>query len=385
MNNITQNTPAPRTSDKGGKRVAVSFAAIDSYVETNIVSPAAKLISGTDRYRWGDGDRYPAYLSDLYDTVPTLHSVIGGVVDFITGDDVLFEGQADRKLNARGETAAELVRQAAWNLEVYGGFAINVIRDNTGAPKFLEVIDLKNLRTNKDNSVFWYSEKWGNSRPDAVEMPAFLPDLHQKWAALTPEERDRHASSIVFVKMEAGSIYPVPCYAAAVRACEIERNIDTYHINALENGFVGSVVISFANGIPEDEEKEEIERNWNEKFGGFQNAQRMVFCYSPDKDHAVSIESPKVEDFGDRYNALEKRSRQAIMTAFRATPNLFGIPTDSLGFSSEEYESAFKLFNRTQVRPRQRKIADAFERIYGRPAVQIIPFSIEASTETAVN
>ncbi|MGD7407521.1 hypothetical protein ACQCP7_25950, partial [Ralstonia pseudosolanacearum] len=82
-----------------------------------------------------------------------------------------------------------------------------------------------------------------------------------------------------------------------------------------------------------------------------------ILSWNANKESAATIESVKIEDFGARYDALAKRCRQEIFTAFRANPNLFGIPTESLGFSSEEYESAFKLFNRTQIRPCQRKIA----------------------------
>ena len=92
------------------------------------------------------------------------------------------------------------------------------------------------------------------------------------------------------------------------------------------------------------------------------------------------------EDFGEKYNSLEKRARQQIFTAFRANPNLFGIPTDNLGFSSEEYEASFKLFNRTMVQPIQKDIAEALEKIFGTEVVTFVPFNMdEGSKETVVN
>ena len=93
------------------------------------------------------------------------------------------------------------------------------------------------------------------------------------------------------------------------------------------------------------------------------------------------------DDFGEKYKSSATNSRQKIFTAFRANPNLFGIPTDSLGFSQEEYESSFRLFNRTMIRPVQMMIADAYDKIYGRVGVlTITPFSMEESaTEKQVN
>ena len=112
-----------------------------------------------------------------------------------------------------------------------------------------------------------------------------------------------------------------------------------------------------------------------------------MFSWNPDKTNATTITEPKIDNFGDRYDALSKHCRQQIFTAFRANPNLFGIPTENLGFSQEEYESAFKLYNRTCVKPVQRIICDAYDKIYGIPGVlTIVPFTLDGENgETKVN
>lgn len=364
----------------------VRFAAIEPYVEETIISPVAKKATGSgDRYLWGDRDLYPGYLLELYDTVTTLRSVIDGCVDYIAGDDVTFQGSSAARMNKLGEGPQEIVRQCARNLKLYGGFAIEVIRSKDGGIAEIYCIDLRFLRTNKANDVFWYSEKWGrfNARPDV--LPAFMPEVSEKWASMTEEEKDAHAASIVFVKMDQGGVYPAPPYAAAVKACETERRIDDFHLNNLRNGFTGPVIINFNNGQPEDKEMEEVERNVYEKWTGTENAGRPILSWNANKESAATIESVKIEDFGDRYDALAKRSRQEIFTAFRASPVLFGISLESsLIGASQDYAEAFKLFNRTQVRPCQRKIADAFVRIYGQKVLDIVPFTMEGRIEENV-
>jgi hypothetical protein len=159
--------------------------------------------------------------------------------------------------------------------------------------------------------------------------------------------------------------------------------VDEFHLNSISNGFFGSAVINFNNGVPSDEIKEQIEEDFNEKFSGHQNAGRIAFSWNPSKANAISIDQLQIQDFGEKYQSLEKTARQRIFTAFKANPNLFGIPTESLGFSSEEYESAFRLFNRTQIRPIQRKIADAYDKIYGQKGVlTIMPFSMDEASAT---
>ena len=366
-------------------RVAVRLMAIDPYLEQNIISPAEKRSPGRDFIEWGDGNAYPDYLLDLYNTVPTLRSIINGNVDFIAGNDVTmvpFHGYAPGIVNTRGDTIRDQVRDIALDFEIYGGFALQVIRDHAGNVAEIYYIDARFLRSNKENTVFYYSENWDRSRRDVVVYPAFMPDLD--WATLSDEERDRHASSIVYVKNTHTQVYPAPLYAAAVKACEIERNIDDYHINALANGFNGSMIVSFNNGIPTDEQKEQVERAFNEKFAGSPNAGRILFSWNATPENKTTFDFPKVEDFGDKYKALSEHSRQQIFTAFRANSNLFGI-AQSTGFSQEEYEQSFKLYNRTQVRPVQRLLGDVYDRILGgRGVLSITPFSLESEGEQIV-
>lgn len=371
-------------------RANITLAAIDPFIEQNIILPTETKSRGGERIDWGTGNRYPDYLLELYNNVPTLRAIINGNVDFITGDEItiqpLAEGLTPNTMNRRGDTIREQVRDIAKDYEIYGGFALQVIRDFAGRIAEVYYLDMRFLRMNKDCNVFYYSEDWGKgSRAKVRTYPAFLPWIESEWSQLSDAEKDFHASSILFVKSVHTQTYPAPLYAASVKDCEIERNITDYHLNSLQNGFVSSLIVNFNNGIPTDEVKEEIEQAFNEKFSGHQNAGRIMFSWNKNKESATDIVEPKLEDFGERYKALSTHSRQQIFAAFRAVPALFGIMTESTGFNEQEFSQAFKLYNRTQVRPVQRMIGDAYERIYGVPNVlNIVPFSIESNTETTV-
>lgn len=365
------------------------FAAIDQYTETYVVSPRETALPGKDMVQWGDGNSYPDYLLDLYKSVPTLQAIINGNVDFITGDEITILPLTDSlpagEMNSRGDTIREQVRDISKDYEIYGGYALQAIRDYTGRVAELYYLDLRFLRTNKDCNDFYYCEDWGKrGRKDTVVYPAFNPNLD--WESLTDEERNRNASSVIFVKSVHTQVYPAPLYAAAVKACEIERLIDDFHISDINNHFVSSAVINFNNGDPSDEVKSEIEDDVNEKFCGARNGGRVMLSFNPNKESATDIVEFKVEDFGERYKALSEHSRQQIFTSFRANPNLFGIPTEGNGFANEQYEESFKLYNRTQIRPVQRLICDTYDKIYGMTGVlTITPFSLGEDNEQTVN
>ena len=135
-----------------------------------------------------------------------------------------------------------------------------------------------------------------------------------------------------------------------------------------------------------DKMKKEIEDAINEKFAGAANGGRIMLSFNKNKESATDIVEFEVKDFGERYKALSEHSRQQIFTAFRANPNLFGIPTEGNGFANEQYAESFKLYNRTQIQPVQRLIADTYDKIYSTKGVlTIVPFTMDGETEDNIN
>ena len=380
MSNTEQNKPA---------RARISFAAIDPYIDTNIILPVEKFVPAKDLVEWGTRNSYPDYLLDLYNNVPTLRAIINGNIDFIAGDDVsilpLTQHLPNGVMNNRGDHIREQIKDISKDYEIYGGFALQIIRNLIGEVAEVYYIDMRFLRTNKEGNVFYYCEDWSKSvRKDVIVYPAFMPNLN--WDALDDEARNRNASSILYVKNVHTQVYPAPLYAASIKACEIERLIDDFHLADINNHFVSSAIINFNNGDPGDEIKNQIEREFEEKFCGASNGGRVAFSFNPNKESATDIVEFEVKDFGERYKSLSDHSRQQIFTAFRANPNLFGIPTEGNGFANEQYAESFKLYNRTQIKPVQRMIADAYDKIYGQPKVlTIVPFSMDGESEGNVN
>lgn len=354
-------------------RNIVALAAIDKYLETNIVLPTEKEIkqAGYEMIEWGPANMYPFYLLDLYRNSATLHSVINGCVDYLCGDGVSLTDTAKSigfsQINAL-ETPRDFFNHLGLDLFLYGGCSYQVVRNKEGRPAAFYWVDMRYLRTNKESDVFFYSEDFGKKysrTAKTIVYPKFFPE-----AVDVPD-------SIVYIRPTHMQVYPEPLYAAAVKACEMERGTDDYHLNALGNGFSSSYAINFTNGVPTDQVKEEIEKDVIEKTTGPKNAGRVLLTFSPDMTHRPIFEKMTIDDFGEKYKSLEKSAKQKIFTAFRANPNLFGIPTENLGFSSEEYESAFKLFNRTVIRPAQDRLKESIDRTLGvSGAIEILPFTL---------
>ena len=365
-----------------------AMSAIDRHIEQTMPKPVEVERSGKDLVQWGEDNGYPDFLLALYENVPTLQSIINGTRDFVKGDGMTIAPLRDdlnpNVMNNKGDIIDDQVERLALDYLMYGAFALQVIRGKDGSISEVHYINVRYLRMNKEGDVFYYSEKWNKpGLKKTIEYPAFMRDIN--WNELDDEQKANVASSVLYVKRDDLHTYPSPIYGAAVKSCEMERRIDDFHLNDLDNHFTASAIINLCNGIPDEPEQSEIEKNLNEKTAGYQNGGRIVITYSDGRINAPVITPLNMEDFGERYDRLAERAQQSIFTAFRANPNLFGIPTEGNGFANEQYEESFKLYNRTMVRPIQRKICDAYDKIYGRIGVlQISPFSLAAETENIV-
>ena len=350
------------------EKQVISLAAINPYIESHIVQPCEIDLKGRDFISWGEHNDYPDYLLGLYNSVATLRSIINGSIDYVLGDSIECTlDQFKQKVNGKGETIEQIIRNITKDYYIYGGFALNVIRNRIGEVAEIYYLDFKNIRSDKKNENFYYSEDWGRSfgRVKYLSHPRFSTE-------------GSAPSSIYYYKNIYNQVYPSPLYAASVKACEIEKSINEYHLNSINNAFMGSYIINFNNGKPTDQQKEEIEKNVNEKFGGYQNAGRIVMSFNDTKDAETTITKIDSEDFGAKYESLAKRRRQEIFTAFRAIPALFGIMTETTGFSEQEFSEAFRLYNRTQIKPVQNIIKMAFDTILGEEGtLEIKPFTIE--------
>jgi len=351
------------------KQINVAFAAFQPSVVANIPSYKENENKSKDIVSLGNDDAYANFLWDIYLNCTDLQTIINGTSDFAVGNGIRCNVPGfEKSLNNRGESANYVLGRAFTDYFLYGACYFEVIRNKGGKPGEIYWLDYRYVRTNKKNTVFYYNENYGQKygrTGDALIFPKFMPDATA-------------STSVVMVKNPySRSVYGTPVWVSSLRSVLTEIEIDKYHLNEICNNFVGSAIINFNSGTPTDEQKKEIEKNISEKFTGSENAGRFVLSFNNGRVNETTIQRIATDDFADRYNALSEQSRSRVFSAFGASPNLFGVPTDNKGFTEEQYEESFRLYNRTRVRPVQIRMSDTFDYIFGvEGSLTIDPFSV---------
>lgn len=361
-------TEEVKKNENETKGINFSFAAIDKILQDNIIDNEQKELKGKDFVEYGEKNIFPQYLYNLYQKVSVLRSIANGIPDYVAGENVSISlGQFQEKIN-KEQTVEDLVRDMALSYVLYGGFALNVLRNRLGSVAEIYCLDFKCVRSNKKNTKFYYSTEWGEKQVGRI--------LTTSYPAFDPNKKD--ASSILYVKADNFDTYPNPVWAGAVISCEILKHVDEFNLNSLYNGLSAGYIVNFNNGNPTDEQKMELEENYDEKFVGFTNASRTMMCYNPSYENRTTIEALPEDKTIDRYNSIYQTSIKNVFTAFRVHPVLFGLPTEQSGFSDQDFPEAFKIMNKTVILPIQKLIKRTFEKIFGeKEVITIQPFQID--------
>jgi hypothetical protein len=318
------------------------------------------VIYGTDA-PWRN--RYPDYLLHLFNRSAKHYAIVNGKVDYIVGNGWSVDGAGLTTVNlARlqkfinepnpDETLNEILAKVAVDLEIFGGFALEIIPDKKGGMAEIRHAEFAKYRVSKDGKQFFYSEDWKSSTPKDVEtIPAF--DWTEK-----PKNKQ-----LLYVKAyhPQSDWYPLPPYLGAVPYIEIDYEIANFHLSSVKNGFVAGTMINFFNGQPTEEEQQAIEDKITEKFCGTDNANKILLNFNDSKEQSAEILRMDGNDFDKRFDILNETVRQEIFTGHRIVdPALFGIQDTGMFTNRTQIRDSYELFKNTYVNGRQRFIESIF-------------------------
>ena len=310
-----------------------------------------KIVSGRDYIYYGEDNKFPEYLWDLYLRSGVLQGIINGTIDFVSGNGIT-SNLPVTYLNDEGDEIEDIIRKLTTDYCIFGGFCFQVIRDFNGYIKEIYWLDIQNVRINKDGDKAYYSEKWNQYGAKSVEYELWDP-------------KKKQSNFVVYFKGHISrGVYPIPRYVSALAAIETSTEIGKFHLNNILNNLTASAIINFNNGEPTEEEKKRIEKRLNEKFSGSGNAGKNMIVFNDNKESAVTVERLSEDNFDKKFETLSKSTKEEIFIANRAYPILFGAQDESKGFSKSEFLEVFELYSKVVVSPIQNDIKRVFDKLF---------------------
>lgn len=342
--------------------------------------------------QYGDDNLFPQYLIDLYKSSATHNALCTSIAYMIFGDGVQ-ANTLEARLKIEEWGLQDEVRKACLDLKIQGGFALEVVYsiDRTTISK-VRHCPFENIRSgevDEDEKVnyYYYSKDWNNKQIEPELVCGF-----------NPEKAVEHPVQILYVKpFSPGSYYyPKPDYIGSIDYIELDKEIGKYHINNIKNGLAPSFSIHFKNGVPSQEERFKIRNDIERQLAGATNAGKFIVTYSDSPERKPDFEPFPLSDADKQYQFLSSEVSDKIMVGHRVVSSaMFGVKTAGQLGNTQELEIASELFDKQVVKPYQRVVKDALERVFnaaGTPTVVSVeevppmePVEAEMSKEGCCN
>lgn len=314
---------------------------------------------GKGYIEFGEKNDYPSYLLSLYNKSAKHNAIVKGKVNYIIGngwkadeEDPIAE-QFIAQPN-QFESLNDLTRKVSIDIEIFGGAYLEVIWSLTGG-KLVDVlhIDYTKIRSNADNTQFWYKKDWAERKDEAFAMMAFNTNVRQ-------------GKQILYVKEYRPGLdtYALPGYMGALNYIESDIEVSRHVLGNAQTGFSASKLITLPNGEPSPDEKRNIERRFTDRFSG-SDGKKFILSFTTDPARKPIIEDLGASDITkEDFTRVDLIIQNNLFAGHQITsPSLFGIAEPGQLGSRTQIRDSYEIFKNTYVNDKQQFIEAVFNQL----------------------
>lgn len=346
--------------DKDNKEIHSEMDVVNLSAYT---TPVVEVVANNDWVSYGTDNDHFNTLVGYYKGSTTSSSIINGISSQIYGN-----GLEARDASLKPEQWAQFnnllskkdLKKIIFDRKLLGMAAIKVSYKNGRISKLrhwhMDTLRVEKADDNGDINNYYWSNNWKDvKKGDEVEsFPAFGKSGKKK-------------DEIYIIKpyVTGQFYYTQPDYAACLPYCELESQIGDYLINDVRNGFSGSLMINFNNGIPSKEVQRRTNQKVIRKFTGA-TGDKLLFNYNKSAETATTIERLQLDNAPDHYQYLADECVSKIIVGHRITsPLLVGVRENGNGFGSnaDEIQVASLLLDKVLINSFREEIIDALDEI----------------------
>ena len=347
------------------RKVALSFSMVDDN-ETVIIPDWKEKSPRSDSQfvTYGANNTFPNMLQDLVKESVSASSVINGTLELFKGLGYEFVSNNSNikpeHVNRDDETFNDLLESISRDYLTYGAFAIQVIYNKLDEIAELYSIPVEYLRMNESRDRFFFSKKWSQYSTKSFEYPA-----------LKNHKKGQPSAIYYYVNSGRRQTYGISAFTPVLSDMIAEGLSSKFIMKSMESGLAARFIISLPNSQNlNDEQKADIENGIKNKFCGLANAGSAMIYYNAG-DQGLELEKIDSDDSHQMFDAISNAASLKIYKALHATPSLFGDPSHSTGFSSNEYDEAYKVFKKMTLKPLCAVVEQGINKIMGPETLKI--------------
>lgn len=323
-------------------------------------------VSEDKRKEWvnyGDNNNYYNYLIDLYTNSTTNNAIINGISNMIYGkglEALDSSSKTEEYAALRSIFKNDCLKKVSLDLKLLGEASFQVLYKD-GRVVRSEHFPRQTLRAEKCNKegdieAYYYFHDWANIKPN--DKP--------KRIASFGFGNGKESEIKIIKKYVSGFDYYCPVdYQGALAYAELESEVSDYLINDVQNGFSGTKVVNFNNGIPDSEQQLSIKNDVMHKLTGARG-EKVIIAFNNNAESKTTIDDVPLNDAPAHYEYLSTECSNKLMVSHRVTsPLLLGIRTGNsgLGNNADEIKTASLLFQNITIKPYQDLIIDSIDQI----------------------
>ena len=316
-----------------------------------------------DWVEYGDDNDYYSYLIDLYTNSTTNHSIINGISNMIYGkglDALDSSKKPDEYASMRSIFSDSCLRKVVLDLKLLGEGSFQVLykKGNVVKAEHFPRQTLRAEKCNEDGQIeaYYYHHDWAKVKRS---------DKPQRIAAFGFGNGNEPEIKIV-KKYVSGYDYYCPVdYQGGLAYAELESEVADYLINDVQNGFSGTKVVNFNNGVPDREKQMQIKSDVMRKLTGARG-EKVIIAFNNNAESKTTVDDIPLNDAPQHYEYLSNECSAKLIVAHRVTsPLLLGIRTENngLGSNADEIKTAALLFDNITIKPYQDLLTDCMDDI----------------------
>ena len=326
-------------------------------------APSIVEVKNKEWVNYGTDNNYFDYLIKRYVGSTTNNAIINGMSKMIYGkgvDATDSNRKPEQYAQLRSIVSKECLKAAVMDRKLLGMAALQVTYDK-GKVKKVTHFPMQTLRAEKCNEdgeveAWYYHPDW--SKYKQSDEPKRIP-------AFGYNEKKDNEIYIIKPYVTGSYYYPPVDYQGALPYALLEEEIADYLINDTLNGFSGTKVVNFNNGIPDKEKQEEVKNSVLSKLTGARG-EKVIVAFNNNAESKTTVDDIPLNDAPAHYQYLSDEAFKKLIIGHRVTsPMLLGVRdgNSGLGNNADEIKTATLLFDNLTIKSYQEEFTDGLEEI----------------------